>query len=38
MGQDQVSGGVGVLCCRTNSNVLWKPPKFGDKVKIGNKL
>ena len=39
MGQDQASGGVSVLLAsRTRCNVLWKPPKFGNKVKIGNKV
>ena len=38
MGQDQVSGvSVPLLASRTRCNVLWKPPKFGNKVKIGNK-
>ena len=23
---------------RTRCNILWKPPKFGNKVKIGNKV
>ena len=40
MGQDQVSGEVSVLCMlasRTRCSVLWKPPKFCNKAKIGNK-
>ena len=27
-----------LLASRTRCNVLWKPPKFGNKVKIGNKV
>ena len=27
-----------LLASRTRSNVLWKPPKFGKNVKIGNKF
>ena len=40
MGQDQVSGGVSVLCwlAAPRCNVLWKPPNLGNKVKIGNKV
>ena len=26
-----------LLASRTRCNVLWKPPKFGNKVKIGKK-
>ena len=36
--QDQVSGRVSVLCWLAAPVVLWKPPKFGIKVKIGNKV
>ena len=44
--QMQVPNGAGpgvrrsklpLLASRTGCNVLWKPPKFGNKVKIGNK-
>ena len=35
MGQDQVSGGVSVLCWLAAHR---KPPKFGNKVKIGIKV
>ena len=35
MGQDQVSGGVSVLCWLASRKNL---PKFGNKVKIGNKV
>ena len=40
MGQYQVSGGVNrpLLAIRTRCNVLWKPPKFGNKVKLGNEV
>ena len=38
MGQDKVSGGVTVLCWLAAPVVLWKPPKFGNKVNIGNKV
>ena len=43
--QMQVPNGTGpgvwwskrpLLASRTRCNVLWKPPKFGNKVKIGN--
>ena len=27
-----------LLASRTRCNVLWTPPKFGNKVKIGNKV
>ena len=27
-----------LLASRIRCNVLWKPPKFGNKVKIGNKV
>ena len=27
-----------LLASRTRCNVLWKPPKFASKVKIGNKV
>ena len=27
-----------LLANRTRCNVLWKPPKFGNNVKIGNKV
>ena len=27
-----------LLASRTRCNVLWKPQKFGNKVKIGNKV
>ena len=27
-----------LLASRTRCNVLWKPPKFGNKVKNGNKV
>ena len=27
-----------LLACLIRCNVLWKPPKFGYKVKIGNKV
>ena len=27
-----------LLASRTRCNVLWKTPKFGNKVKIGNKV
>ena len=27
-----------LLASRTRCNVLWKPPKFGNKVKIGIKV
>ena len=27
-----------LLASRTRCNVLWKPPKFGNKVKIGSKV
>ena len=27
-----------LLASRTHCNVLWKPPKFGNKVKIGKKV
>ena len=45
--QVQVQNGTGpgvrrskrpLLACRTRCNVLWKPPKFGNKVKIGIKV
>ena len=45
--QMQVPNGTGpgvrrskrpLLASRTRCNVLWKPPKFGNKVKIGNKV
>ena len=44
--QMQVPNGTGpgvrrstrpLLASRTRCNVLWKPPKFGNKVKIGKK-
>ena len=44
--QMQVPNGTGpgvrrskrpLLASRTRCNVLWKPPKFGKKVKIGKK-
>ena len=44
--QMQVPNGTGpgarrskrpLLASRTRYNVLWKPPKFGNKVKIGSK-
>ena len=40
MGQDHVSRGVSVLflASRTRCNILWKPPKLRNKVKIGNKV
>ena len=40
MGQDQVSGGVSVLCwlAAPFAIFLWQPLKFGYKVKIGNKV
>ena len=40
MGQDQVSGGVSVLCWLAAPVAMFygKPPKFGNKVKIGNKV
>ena len=46
VGQDQVSGGVSVLCWHAApvANVLWKPlairqtVKFGNKVKISNRV
>ena len=45
--QMQVPNGTGpgvrrskrpLLAIRTRYNVLWKPPNFGNKVKIGNKF
>ena len=45
--QMQVPNGTGrgvrrskrpLLASRTRCNVLWKPPKFGNKVKIGYKV
>ena len=45
--QMQVPNGTGpgvrrskrpLLASRTRCNVLWKPPKFGNKVKIGIKV
>ena len=27
-----------LLASRTRCNILWKPPKFGNTVKIGNKV
>ena len=45
--QMQVQNGTGpgdrrskcpLLASRTRCNVLWKPPKFVNKVKIGNKV
>ena len=40
MGQDQMSGGVSVLCwlAATVSMFCRKLPKFGNKVKINNKV
>ena len=40
MGQDQVSGGVIVLCWLTAPVAMFygNLPKFGNKVKIGNKV
>ena len=40
VGQDQVSGGVSVLCWHAApvANVLWKPLAIGKKVKFGNKV
>ena len=40
MGQDQVSGGVSVLCwlAAPAAMLQGKLPKFGNKVKIGNKV
>ena len=40
VGQDQVSGGVSVLCWNVApvANVLWKPLAIGLKVKFGNKV
>ena len=40
VGQDQVSGGVSVLCWYAASvaNVLWKPFAIKEKVKFGNKV
>ena len=38
--QDQVSGGVSVLCRHVTpvANVIWKPRTISLKVKIGNKV
>ena len=40
MGQDQVSGGVSVLCWLAAPVAMFHAnlPKFGNKVKIGNKV
>ena len=40
VGQDQVSGGVSVLCGHAApvANVLWKPLAINQKVKSGNKV
>ena len=40
MGQDQVSGGVSVLCWLAAPVAMFYGnfPKFGNKVKIGNKV
>ena len=40
VGQDQVSGGVSVLCWHAApvANVLWKPLAIRLKVKFGNKV
>ena len=40
MGQDQVSGGVSILCWHAApvANVLWKPLAIRLKVKFGNKV
>ena len=40
MGQDQVSGGVSVLCWLAVlvAMLYGNLPKFGNKVKIGNKV
>ena len=40
VGQDQVSGGVSVLCWHAApvANVLWKPLTIRQKVKFGNKV
>ena len=42
VGQDQLSGGVGVLCSYMYAapvvNVLWKPRKIRFKVRFGNKV
>ena len=40
MGQDQVSGGVSVLCWLAAPVAMFygNLPKFGNKVKIGNKV
>ena len=40
VGQDQVSGGVSVLCWHTApvANVLWKPLAIRLKVKFGNEI
>ena len=37
VGQDQVSGGVSVLCWHA-ANALWKPLSIRQKVKFGNKV
>ena len=40
VGQDQVSGGVSVLCwyAAPVANVLWEPLRIRYKVKFGNKV
>ena len=40
MGQDHVSGGISVLCWLAAPVAMFyrNLPKFGDKVKIGNKV
>ena len=40
VGQDQVSGGVNVLCWHAApvANVLWKPRTIRLKIKFGNKV
>ena len=40
MGQDQVSGGVSVLCWLAAPVAMFygNLPKYGNKVKIGNKI
>ena len=40
MGQDQVSGGVSVVCCLAAPAAMFygNLPKFGNKVKVGNKV
>ena len=40
MGQDQVSGGISILCWLDTHVAMFygNLPKFGNKVKIGNKV